>query len=362
MTYKEALDLIVTKQSMGIKPGLERIKALLDKMGNPQNEIKVIHIAGTNGKGTVANSICNALRDDGYKVGLFTSPWVLDYREQIQIDNNFISENVFANYVERFQDNDCTEFEFLTAIMYKYFFDEKVDYAVVECGMGGKGDSTNVVDHPVISVITSIALDHTNFFGDTVSEIATEKAGIIKNNSICVLYPNKETQKIFEDYCRISKTKLVLVDENDDFNVNNIATANAVLKELGLTQNAKKPVLPARQNVINGIMFDGAHNVDGALALKSNFPKGKVTAVIGMMADKNIDGYLSIIGPLCDTIVLTKPSNSRAVDVDTLKVIALKYCDKVYAVEDPHEALEFAKQTNNSVLVCGSFYLVRDLY
>ncbi len=362
MTYKDALDLIVAKQSMGIKPGLGRVKALLETMGNPQNELKVIHVAGTNGKGTVASSICKALRDDGYKVGLFTSPWVLNYREQIQVDNNFIGEHVFANYVERFQDNDCTEFEFLTAIMYKYFFDEKVDYAVVECGMGGKGDSTNVVDHPVVSVITAIALDHTNFFGNSVREIATEKAGIIKSNSICVLYPNKETQKIFEDYCRVSKTKLVLVDENGDFNANNIATANAVLKELGLPQNAKKPVLPARQNVINGIMFDGSHNVDGALALKTNFPKGKVTAVIGMMADKDIDGYLNVVGPMCDTIVATMPSNKRAVDVNTLKAIALKYCDKVYAIENPREALDFAKQTSNSVLVCGSFYLVRDLY
>ena len=362
MTYIDALDLITQKQKMGIKPGLERIKSLLDRMGNPQNELKIIHIAGTNGKGTVASSICKALRDDGYKVGIFTSPWILNYREQIQIDNNFISENVFANYVERYQDNDCTEFEFLTAIMYKYFYDEGVDYAVVECGMGGKGDSTNVIEHPLISVITAIALDHVNFFGNSIRQIAIEKAGIIKSNSICVLYPNKDTQKIFEDVCRVSNTKLVIVDENDDFNVNNLATANAVLKELGLPQNAILPELPARQNVIDGIMFDGAHNVDGAIALKKHFPKGKITAVIGMMADKDIDGYLAIVAPLCDTIVVTVPSNKRSADISTMKHIANKYCGKVYAVEKPSEALDFAKQTGNSVLVCGSFYLVRDLY
>ena len=160
MIYNEALNFILGKQSLGIMPGLTRIMNLLETMGNPQNEIKIIHIAGTNGKGTVAKTINNALIDSGHKVGLFSSPWIDDYREQIQINNEFISEEDFASYVDKYKDNDCTEFEFLTAIMYKYFADSKVDYAVVECGMGGKGDSTNV-EQSNISVITSISLDHT---------------------------------------------------------------------------------------------------------------------------------------------------------------------------------------------------------
>ena len=167
MIYDEALNFILGKQSLGIMPGLTRIMNLLEIMGNPQNDIKIIHIAGTNGKGTVAKTINNALIDSGYKVGLFSSPWIDDYREQIQINNDFISEEEFASYVDEYKDNDCTEFEFLTAIMYKYFADIKVDYAVVECGMGGKGDSTNV-EQSNISVITSISLDHTAFLGDTV--------------------------------------------------------------------------------------------------------------------------------------------------------------------------------------------------
>ena len=189
MIYDEALNFILGKQSLGIMPGLTRIINLLETMGNPQNDIKIIHIAGTNGKGTVAKTINNALIASGNKVGLFSSPWIDDYREQIQINNEFISKEKFASYVDKYKDNDCTEFEFLTAIMYKYFADSKVDYAVVECGMGGKGDSTNV-EESNISVITSISLDHTAFLGNTVERIAEEKSGILRKNSTCVLYPN----------------------------------------------------------------------------------------------------------------------------------------------------------------------------
>ena len=164
MNYDESLNLILNKMSLGIMPGLARISTLLDKMGNPQDSIKIIHIAGTNGKGTVAKTISDNLISAGYKTGLFTSPWITDYREQIQINSQSISRSDFARY----KDNDCSEFEFLTAVMYKYFCDENVDYAVVECGMGGSGDATNVEKINALSVITSVSLDHTNFLGNTV--------------------------------------------------------------------------------------------------------------------------------------------------------------------------------------------------
>ena len=206
MIYNEALNFILGKQSLGIMPGLTRVMNLLETMGNPQNDIKIIHIAGTNGKGTVAKTINNALIDSGYKVGLFSSPWIDDYREQIQINDEFISEEEFASYVDKYKDNDCTEFEFLTAIMYKYFADSKVDYAVVECGMGGKGDSTNV-EQSNISVITSISLDHTAFLGNTVEQIAEEKSGILRKNSTCVLYPNSDVEHIFERFYRSDEAR-----------------------------------------------------------------------------------------------------------------------------------------------------------
>lgn len=361
MNYNEALNFIAKKQSLGIKPGLIRIKNLLDLMGNPQNRLKIIHIAGTNGKGTVANSVANSLSNSGYKVGLFTSPWVIDYREQIQINGKFIGEQELAQYVSLYGDNDCTEFELLTAIMYKYFADNSVDYAVIECGMGGKGDATNVCDQSIVSVITSVALDHTDYLGDTIEKIATEKAGIIKPNSFCVLYPNADCQSVFEKVCDDVDAKLVKVSQQNDYLQNNIATVQAVLDVLGVNSIAKIPDLPARQQVVNGVLFDGAHNVDGANALKNNMPEGSVCAVIGMMRDKDVEGYLSIILPLCDRVITTTPDNTRAMPADDLKKIALRYCKNVVSVSSPQQALELAKENSDNVVVCGSFYLCREL-
>lgn len=356
MIYNEALIFILGKQSLGIMPGLTRIMNLLETMGNPQNEIKIIHIAGTNGKGTVAKTINNALIDSGHKVGLFSSPWIDDYREQIQINNEFISEEDFAFYVDKYKDNDCTEFEFLTAIMYKYFADNKVDYAVVECGMGGKGDSTNV-EQSNISVITSISLDHTAFLGDTVEQIAEEKSGILRENSTCVLYPNPNVEHIFDGKCK----KLVKIKEHGDFKKNNLATANAVLKILGVPTVEQCVQLPARQEYIGNVMLDGAHNKNGAQALEPYLPNGKVTAVIGMMKDKDVNGYLSIIAPHLNKIITTTPDNPRSMPAEELKHLAQKYCKDVVAVDSSNKAVALAKQDENFKLVCGSFYLAREV-
>lgn len=356
MDYKEALNFILTKQSLGIMPGLTRIQNLLSKMGNPQDDIKIIHIAGTNGKGTVAKTVNNALIKNGFNTGLFTSPWIDDYREQIQINNEYISESVFAEYIERYKDNDCTEFEFLTAVMYKYFADCKVDYAVIECGMGGKGDSTNV-EKRNLSVITSVSLDHTSFLGDTVEQIAEEKSGILRDDCTCVLYSNKGLEHIFEDKC----ADLIKVPEQGDFKQNNLATVNAVLDILGLSKVTECAKLPARQEYIGSVMLDGAHNKSGADALEHYLPQCKITAVIGMMKDKDVDGYLSVIAPHLDRIITTTPDNPRSMPAEELKQLALKYCDDVIAIDEPKSAIEIAKQDKDFKLVCGSFYLAREV-
>lgn len=356
MTYSKALNIILNKQSLGIKPGLERILSLLDTMDNPQDKIKIIHIAGTNGKGTVAATIANALKKAGYKTGLFSSPWVDDYREQITINNEYISKKDFADYTEKYCDNDCTEFEFLTAIMYKYFADKKVDYAVIECGMGGLDDSTNA-EKKNISVITSVSIDHTAFLGNTLEEIARQKSGIIRNDCPCVLYPNPKCEEVF-----LSKApNLIKVSEQGSFEKNNLATVNAVLDILGVPNVNETVKLPARQEMIGNIMLDGAHNVDGAKALASALNNKKVTAVIGMMRDKDIDGYLSIIAPFCDRIITVAPNNLRAISAEELKNISKKYCKKVSSAYSAVDAIERAKEYNNFHLVCGSFYLAREV-
>lgn len=355
MNYKEALDFIVSKQSLGIKPGLERISALLEAMGNPQNKLNIIHIAGTNGKGTVANTIAEALAKAGHKVGLFTSPWVTDYREQIQINGSFISKNDFAEYVCCYQDADATEFELITAIMYKYFYDKKVDYAVVECGMGGKGDATNT-EKENIAVITSVSLDHTAFLGDTVEKIACEKSGIIKENGICVLYPNPECESVFEEVCREKHARLIKIKETGDWQKNNSAVVKEVLKLVIGDCDFSVSHLPARKERIGNILLDGGHNTNAAKMLEISLSDNEV-AVIGMMSDKDIDGYLSIIAPKCRKIITTTPNNLRAIPAEELKKHAEKYCSDVVAIDNPAEAIK----ENDVTLVCGSFFLARDI-
>lgn len=362
MNYSDALNLICAKQRLVIKTGLSRIEALLNKMDNPQNKIKVIHIAGTNGKGTVSSIIAKSLQKCGCKVGLFTSPWITDYREQIQINGEFISKDTFSDYVEQYKNEDATEFELLTAIMYKYFADENVDYAVVECGMGGKGDSTNVVAKPELCVITSVSMDHTNFLGTTLEEIAKEKAGIIKNNSVVILYPNEKCEKIFEAKCAQTNSSLIKVKESGDFKANNLETAAQCLAYLHQCVQIEYEKLPARQEYINeNMMMDGAHNKDGALGLREYLPDKKITAIVGMMRDKDVAAYLEILAPCFEKIITVSVNNPRAMPADELAEIAKRYCKTVEICENPHAAVALVKQEDNFILICGSFYLAREI-
>lgn len=330
MTYNDALNLILTKQSLGIKPGLSRIKKLLNDLGDPQNKIKIIHIAGTNGKGTVANTIAAALMQNGLKVGLFTSPWIFDYREQIQINGEYIDKQFVCSFTEHYSDYDVTEFEFVTAMMYSYFEHMKVDYAVVECGMGGKGDSTNVEKENVCAVLTSISLDHTDFLGNTIEKITAEKEGIIRD--VCFRY-----------------------EDTGNFNADNLSLAKKVIRHLGFDDNISlaKPV--ARQQKIGNILLDGGHNLEAGKALAPII--NNEVAVIGMMRDKDIDGYLSYVAPRCRKIICTNANNPRAVDPHKLAEYAKKYCSDVEVIPDSKSAV---KQQGVS-LICGSFYLIREI-
>lgn len=331
MNYNEALNFITQKQRLGIKPGLSRILSLLENMDNPQDKLKIIHIAGTNGKGTMAHTIAKALQDNGLKIGLFTSPWLTDYREQIQINGDFISKDVFAKYVQEYKDNDTTEFEMLTAIMYKFFCDEKVDYAIVECGMGGKGDATNV-EKKNIAVLTSISLDHTDFLGSTIEEITKEKEGIIKPD--CPVFRYENTGDIDKD---------------------NLSLAKKVVSHLGFSDDIclYKPV--ARQQIINGILFDGGHNLEAGKALEPLL--NDEIAIIGMMKDKDIEGYLSHVAPHCKKIYCVNVDNSRAISANELSIIAKKHSNDVEIIENPADAIK----QNDVTLVCGSFYMIREI-
>lgn len=334
LTYNEALNFIINRQSLGVKLGLCRIKKALDILDNPQDKIKIIHIAGTNGKGTVANTIAKALQDNGLRVGLFTSPWVTDYREQIQINSTPISKEDFAKcvynlFVEKGIGEDLTEFELLVVVMYYFFMLQEVDYAVVECGMGGRGDATNV-EKENIAVLTSISLDHTNMLGGTIEEITKEKEGIIRD--ICFRY-----------------------EAIDDFNDSNLNLAKQVVRYLGYNDNIKlvKPI--ARQQRIGNILFDGGHNEQAGKALASVIYNE--TAVIGMMSDKDISSYMQYVAPKCKSIICTNVDNKRAISALELASYAKKYCNDVKVINDPRLAV----MQDGVTLVCGSFYLIREI-
>lgn len=344
MTYDEAITLIKTKESLGIMPGLTRIKALLKQMHNPQEKMKIIHVAGTNGKGTVAATVAKALTDNGYKTGLFTSPWVIDYREQIQINGKFITEEAIINCVEQYGKAVATEFEFLTAMMYRYFADEGVDYAVVECGMGGKGDATNVETHN-LAVITALSFDHTDFFGPSLEAIAEEKSGILRKDCHCILF-NKEFASVFKDKC----SNLITEDFQD-----NTALVNAVLAYLHLPPVQECVSLPARMERLGNVLLDGGHNSAAAQRLAPLLHKE--VAVIGMLRDKDAEGYLSQIAPHCKTIIAVDIPHPRALPAAELADIAEDYCDDVYVIENPKESLRFS----NVSLICGSFFLAREV-
>ncbi len=357
MNYNDALKVINDKKRLGIMPGLARIMNILDYMGNSQEKLSIIHIAGTNGKGSVANMIANALMKSGKRVGLFTSPYVADYREQIQLNGEPIPEKVLADYINAYADFEATEFELLTAIMYKYFSDSDVDYAVVECGMGGLEDATNTESRN-LSVIASVSLDHTDFLGGSIEEIARQKAGIIKDNSICVLYPNPETDYVFEKACKEKNAKLVRVSDCGDFRQNNLETANAVLRELGINETAEYPSLPARQERIGGVLLDGGHNAEAAKALAPLLENE--VALIAMLKDKDVDEYLSNVAVKCKRIIATQVDNFRAMPADDLARIARKFCGDVISIDNPREALAYAKG-QGLTLVCGSFYLAQEI-
>ena len=209
MNYEEALNFIHSVSWKGSRPGLERTKELLLLMGNPEKKLKFVHIAGTNGKGSTASMTANILKKEGYKVGLYTSPFIFTFNERMRVDGENITDSELCEIcefvkpkTEKMADSP-TEFELVTCIAFEYFYRKGCDIVVLEVGMGGELDSTNVIDSPEVAVITNIGLDHTEFLGDTVEKIAETKSKIIKENSVAVLYPSGEgVEKVIKERCK----------------------------------------------------------------------------------------------------------------------------------------------------------------
>lgn len=414
MEYQKAVAYIHSLLKFGMKPGFERINAVLDQLGHPERQLRFVHVAGTNGKGSTCNMLSNILIDGGYKTGLFTSPYVVDFCERIQINSQMISHEALTQEVELVvpileklnqRGIEPTEFEVITALAFHFFAKEKCDIVVLEVGLGGRLDSTNVIFCPLASVITSVSFDHMAVLGNTLEEISSEKCGIIKDNGLTVSYPlqREETFKVIQQTCDENKNELLvpdlsalkikeqslektvfdyqgvpyqmqLIGEHQVYNaVTVIETALALQKRHGLVTNQNiingiaQTVIPARMEVLQTtplILLDGGHNEGCANALQkvlNDLGQGKrIAALMGMMADKEYETYLSITAPHFNQIICTAPHNPRALSAKALSEAASHYCADTAAyasVELAVEASLAALQNHDMLVVCGSFYL-----
>ena len=405
MTYKQAKDYIDSFLLFGSKLGLTRITKLLYDLGNPQDSLKFIHVAGTNGKGSISCYTSNILQKAGYKVGMFISPYIIDFRERFQINNEMIPENDLCEIVQKIKavtdtypaDELPTEFEIVTAIGIMYFAKEKCDVVVLEVGLGGRLDSTNVIENPLCSVICSISLDHTQYLGDTLSQIAYEKGGIIKQNCPTVLYPIQENEVIkkITEICKERNSKLTIpsVDSvrliNEDISgdtkkynnleiklnisgfvqqYNALTAITAIIisglkvSDRQIKEGIESSYFPARLQLVSKnpkILVDGAHNPDGVKALKTYVEKYfcHPCAVIGMMKDKDIDNVVSQIAPLFSKIFTVTVDNPRSISADCLAEKVKKYCNNVTACEIVENAIDTLIKENADFCICGSLYL-----
>lgn len=412
MNYTEALEYIHSICWTFTKPGLERISALCEKLGNPQDALKFIHVAGTNGKGSFCSMIDSVLRAAGYKTGLFTSPYIKVFNERMQFCGENIADDELAEiteYVKPFADSmedKPTEFELITAIGFEYFKRKKCDVVILEAGMGGRLDSTNIIKSSLLSVITGISLDHTAFLGDTVEKIAAEKAGIIKDGGSVLFGGNsKSVEEVIKakaadmnaDYHFADKTsldiiasdltgstfnylgycdvKLPLLGLYQPWNAANVLCALEILKTKGFTvsEEAVRAGLlaarwPARFEIISRdplIIFDGAHNPEGietaVASIKRYFGDQKVCILTGVMKDKDYNYIAGKFAEIADRAFTITPDNPRALPAEeyakVLEGVGIKATSYASVASALDDAKKYAKETNTALLCLGSLYM-----
>lgn len=399
---EKVLEELYSYSMFGIKLGLKNIEDICKAMGNPQDSYRVIHLAGTNGKGSTATTIERGLIEADYKVGKFTSPHIVRFNERIQLDGVEISDEKICEYFlkvkEILEANDIksTFFEVTTAMMFLYFKDEGIDFLVLETGMGGRYDATNVVKSE-IAVITNISLDHTDFLGKDIYTIAREKAGIIKDTSKVIVGDSQEdvAKAILEEtdgftdvLKKYSHRKAAFDTENfrtiieigeeryefslfGEYQVNNFLCAYEALKTLGISEDiigaaAKKVHWPGRFEIAGReplLILDGAHNVDAARRLRENinlsYAPTETVALVAVLGDKDIEGVLREIRGFADTVVLTSLEDfKRGISGEELSRMATGF-QRVIVKEGIGEAYEEALSLKRrAVIVCGSFYLL----
>lgn len=406
----EILNRLYGLQRLGIRPGLKRMKRLLNALGDPQNSYRSIHIAGTNGKGSTS-AILHSILSQKYRTGLYTSPHLERFNERIRVNGDLIKDSEIVSTAERVEAasrkagiTGLTFFEFTTAMAFLHFRDRSVEAAVLETGMGGRWDATNIVK-PAVSVITSIGLDHTEFLGSNIEAIASEKAGIIKKGvPVVTAASGRKALKVLRDAA--SKKNAPLLRLGADFTVEpsragrfdysgphrvlkglsvnlcgahqyrNAGCALAALELLSGRFDVTRPMIrrglkevfwPGRVEVLGKrplVILDSAHNPEGALALKdalSGFRYGRLILVLGVMADKDIDGIMKALLPKAFTVILTRPDTPRAASASDLFDRVRARGVKAAVASSVKEALKKALETarpNDAVCVTGSIFTV----
>lgn len=406
LTYEKSQQLLTSSGKFRIKLGLERILGILDLLGNPQDKIKVVHIAGTNGKGSTSAMIAEMLIQAGYKTALYTSPHLFEYTERFKINGVDIDKNTFSQYVEKIENLaklnniDLSEFEILTAVAYDYFYDSGVDFAVMETGLGGRFDATNAVKSPVVSVITSISIDHKDRLGDTIEKIAFEKAGIIKENCSVVANDNNaglsviknsalkstvfEAEPCVEIKYENGKNYAVIGGRDYEFalwglhqkqNLSLVLKVVEVLNSKGFSikdEHIKKALksvfLPARfqySKKYNRII-DGSHNADAARVLRDNldfyFPNTPCEWVYGVLSTKEYDKVVNILFREGDVVNLVGFDNKFSVSPEKIEeVIEKKNSLIIKKFYKTANTLNYFDK-NRLMIVTGSFYMIGELF
>jgi dihydrofolate synthase/folylpolyglutamate synthase len=411
MTYDEALSFIHRVNPLFCNPGLERVKALCEALGNPQDEMKFIHVAGTNGKGSTSAMLDSILCEAGYRVGLYTSPFILRFNERIRVDGKEIPDADLAKITEEIRpvaeamEDRPTEFELITAIAFEYFRRRGCQIVVLECGLGGRFDATNIVKTTLLSLITGISKDHTAILGDTIEKIAWEKAGIIKPD-IPVIFGGedetasevieKEAEKCASPYFTVDhgKTriksfdlsgsvfdfgdwrdmKIKLLGTYQPWNASTVLTAVDKLRELGVNipedavrRGLEKTRWAARFEIISTnptVIFDGSHNAEGIRAAKESvlryFGDKKVIVISGVLADKEYEKIAEDIAEIASTVYTITPENPRALTAEKYAEVINKKGAMAHPCKSIGEALtratSEAKDANTAVVILGSLY------
>lgn len=413
MTYEESLQFIHSLDKFGSRPGLDRVKKLFRAVPEALGQ-SFIHVAGTNGKGSVCAMLSSVLKEAGFKVGLFTSPYIVDFRERIQINNEMISKETLAEAVTFLepklrklneQGTVITEFEFITVLSFYIFKQQKCDIVVCEVGMGGLLDSTNLIPFPLCSVITRIDLDHTAVLGDTVEAVAYQKAGIIKSYSTTVTAPQpREAYAVIEEKARrehntlyrAEDVRLTVTDMGRDgtrfiyrdtpmrlpllgsHQIDNLRCALAVIEVLqkehgkqisieNIRDGLERTYHPARfEKVCENptVILDGAHNPNGlqafATAVRTYYTDGDKTLIIGILADKDSTS-LYLLDGLFKRIIVTDIDNPRALPAADLARRLGGVCDDIEVIEAPGEAYQKALSYGDDIFICGSLYLASEI-